>query len=93
MSGPDPVFHTKLSAAEAAQRAQELLANPLLDEIFAELDTAAVVVWRRSTSAYQREEQWNIVVTLAAVRRQIESRIEAVRLATSREQTARRDTR
>jgi hypothetical protein len=93
--GPDPVgvFRTALSAGEAARCAEELVANPLLKEIFAELEHGAVTVWRRSTSPQQREEQWYVVVTISALRQQIESRIESVRLSDARQQKAGKDTR
>jgi hypothetical protein len=95
MSGRDAagVFRTALTPAEAARYAEELIANPLLKEIFVELEQAAMTVWRRSNVAQQREEQWYIVVTLAALQRQIETRIESVRLASQRTENARRDMR
>lgn len=95
MSQPDPVgvFRTALSPADAGRFADELIANPLLKEIFSELEHGAMMVWRRSNNAQQREEQWFIVVTLDALRRQIESRIDSVRLTTRHAQNAAKDTR
>jgi hypothetical protein len=64
---------------QAAMLAQQLKDNPLLMAIFAELDSAAIMTWRRSSNMQQREDQFHQVVALAAVRQKIDARIETLR--------------
>jgi hypothetical protein len=69
------------STDEDARLADELQKNPLWRDILGELEGAAIDVWRRSTSPQQREEQWHLVVSIAALGTKIASRLEAKKLA------------
>lgn len=69
-----------LTTPELARLADELLRNPLLQHVLWQLDDAAVTVWRRSTSPGQREDQWHMVVALAAIRTKLMSMIDNARL-------------
>lgn len=77
MSGPP----FSMSMEEQAQRAQQLLNDPLLMQALRELDDGAVETWRRSTSAQQREDQWHIVTAVAGLVRWLQSKLEDPKLA------------
>jgi hypothetical protein len=74
-----------LSLSEQARLAQELINNPLLEQLFVEMDHQATLTWRRSSSAVQREEQWNQVVAIAMLRKMIQSRVENLKLQAGRD--------
>lgn len=88
MSGLTP----NLSADEQARRAGELIDDPLLGMILAEMDTTAVDTWRRSSSPVQREEMYYTVIAIADLRRRLNERLEHVKLNSRRDTIRNRPT-
>lgn len=70
-----------LSDQEQARYADQLLKNPLLEQLFVEMDQQAVIAWRRSSSREQREELWHTVIAVWTLRKQIESRVTNLKVA------------
>lgn len=65
---------------EAAQ-AQQLLDNPLLMAILAEIDTDAVNTWRRGSNPQQREAAWFQMAAIQALAQRIKGRLDNKKLA------------
>lgn len=72
------------SADAQAALAQQLIDNPLLMTILAELDTDAVNTWRRASNPEQREQAWHLMVAIQALGQRIKGRLDNKRLADSR---------
>lgn len=73
-----------LTEIEAAQ-AQQLLDNPLLMTIIAELDTDAVRVWRTGSNPEQREQAWHQMAAIQQLAHRIKGRLETKKLANHRQ--------
>jgi hypothetical protein len=67
-----------------AQQAQQLLDNPLLMQILAELDSDAIMTWRRSSGPEQREQAWHGMAAIQALAQRIKGRLETKKLAASK---------
>jgi hypothetical protein len=81
-----------LSPEEQARRAGELINDPLLNTVFAEMDSMAVNTWRNSSSAVQREDMYRTVVAIADLRQRLNKRLEDLKMLASRDRAARRPT-
>jgi hypothetical protein len=75
-----------LGTERDARLAAELLNNPLLKEVLAELDTDAVRAWRASSNVEQREYQWHQMMAIQSLVHRIEGRLSAKRIADGRAQ-------
>jgi hypothetical protein len=81
-----------LSPEEQARRAGELINDPLLNTVFAEMDSMAVNTWRNSSSSVQREDMYRTVVAIADLRQRLNKRLEDLKMLASRDRAARRPT-
>jgi hypothetical protein len=64
-----------------AALAQQLLDNPLLMAILAELDTDAVRTWRVGSNPEQREQAWHQMGAIQQLAHRIKGRIDTKLLA------------
>lgn len=75
----------RLSVEEIARRADYLLNDPLLTAVLEEMDSEAVLVWRRSGTPAQREDAWMRVSVIADMRNRLNSAIEDFKLRVLRD--------
>lgn len=78
-----------LSDEEIARRAEQLLRDPLLQGVLDEMDSEAVMTWRRSQSPAQREDAWMRVSVIADMRGKLQAAIDNLKMRTARERRAR----
>jgi len=81
-----------LSPEEQARRASELIQDPLLNTVLAEMDTTAVTTWRSASNAVQREEQYHMICAIADLRKRLNERLTNLKMLQSRDKAARRPT-
>ena len=70
-----------------ATLAQQLLDNPLLMAILAELDTDAVRTWRSGSTPEQREQAWHQMAAIQQLAHRIKGRLDTKKLAGRRGRT------
>jgi hypothetical protein len=70
-----------------AALAQQLLDNPLLMTILAELDTDAVRTWRVGSNIEQREQAWHQMGAIQQLAHRIKGRIDSKLLAAPRKRS------
>jgi len=81
-----------LSPEEQSRRAAELIQDPLLNTVLAEMDSTAVDTWRRSSNGVQREEQYHTICAIADLRKRLNERLTNLKMLQSRDKAARRPT-
>jgi hypothetical protein len=69
-----------LSVEEQARRAGELIQDPLLNTVLAEMDTTAVTTWRNASNAVQREEQYHMICAIADLRKRLNGKLESLKM-------------
>jgi len=69
-----------LSPEEQARRAGELINDPLLNTVMAEMDSTAVNTWRTSSSAVQREDMYRTVIAIVDLRKRLNERLESLKM-------------
>jgi polyphosphate kinase 2 (PPK2 family) len=69
-----------LSPEEQARRAGELINDPLLNTVMAEMDSTAVDTWRNSSSAMQREDMYRTVIAIVDLRKRLNERLESLKM-------------
>ena len=88
MSGTNPWPTTlglgSMSEDDIVRRCAELLDDPVLAAVMNQIDSDAVLVWRRSNNPAQREDAWMRCAVIADMRQGLNRVIESVRLETER---------
>lgn len=87
---PPPNFGLgPLSIEEMARRADALLSDPLLKGVLDEMDSEAVMTWRRSQNPAQREDAWMRVTVIADMRGKLRSAIDNLKMRATRDRLLR----
>ena len=78
-----------MSDEEIARRDDQLLHDPMLQGVLDEMDSEAVMTWRRSQNPAQREDAWMRVSVIADMRGKLQTAIDNLKMRTARERRAR----